>query len=67
MIGVTLEPVTLEQGEIAREAFYSFGRGRHSAALNFGDCFAYALAKSRNEKLLFEGNDFGQTDVRVAM
>jgi len=66
-IGITIEPVTLEQGEIARQAFFSFGRGRHPAALNFGDCFAYALAKSRNEALLFKGNDFGRTEVRVEL
>jgi len=65
--GITIEPVTLEQGEIALHAYSSFGRGRHPAALDFGDCFAYALAKSRNEALLFKGNDFGRTDVRVAL
>lgn len=53
-----------EQLTIAREAGARFGRGRHEAALNFGDCFAYALAIARNEPLLFVGDDFAQTDVR---
>ena len=47
----------------AREAFRQFGKGRHSAGLNFGDCFAYALAKCSAETLLFKGNDFSQTDI----
>lgn len=64
--GVVIEPVTLEQGELARQAFYDFGRGRHRAKLNFGDCFSYALAKAMDEPLLFKGNDFVLTDVRVA-
>lgn len=57
------EPVTLEQGEIARQAYHDFGRGRHRAKLNFGDCFAYALAKAMGEPLLYKGNDFSKTDV----
>jgi ribonuclease VapC len=60
------EPVTLQQGALARQAFYDFGRGRHSARLNFGDCFAYALAKAMDEALLFKGLDFIHTDVRIA-
>jgi ribonuclease VapC len=60
------EPVTLQQGALARQAFYDFGRGRHRARLNFGDCFAYALAKAMNEPLLFKGHDFIRTDVQVA-
>jgi ribonuclease VapC len=64
--GVVVEPVTLQQGLLARQAFYDFGRGRHRAKLNFGDCFPYALAKALNEPLLFKGNDFSRTDVRVA-
>lgn len=60
------EPVTLQQGTLARQAFYDFGRGRHRARLNFGDCFAYALAKAMDEPLLFKGHDFAKTDVRVA-
>lgn len=64
--GIIIEPVTLEQGELARQAFLDFGKGRHKAGLNFGDCFAYALAKVTGEPLLFKGNDFGQTDILVA-
>ena len=61
--GITIEPVTLEQGDMARQAFLDFGKGRHRAALNFGDCFAYALAKATGEPLLFKGYDFALTDV----
>ena len=64
--GVSIEPVTLDQGELARQAFLDFGKGRHKAGLNFGDCFAYALAKATGEPLLFKGNDFGQTDIEAA-
>jgi ribonuclease VapC len=63
---IVVEPVTLQQGALARQAYYDFGRGRHRARLNFGDCFAYALAKAMDEPLLFKGRDFAQTDVRVA-
>jgi ribonuclease VapC len=63
---IVVEPVTLQQGALARQAYYDFGRGRHRARLNFGDCFAYALAKAMDEPLLFKGQDFVQTDVRVA-
>ena len=63
---IVVEPVTLQQGALARQAYYDFGRGRHRARLNFGDCFAYALAKAMDEPLLFKGRDFVQTDVRVA-
>ena len=58
-------PVDGEQVEIARSAWRKYGKGRHSAALNFGDCFAYALAKSSGEPLLAKGGDFAQTDVEV--
>jgi ribonuclease VapC len=51
------------QATAAREAFRQFGKGRHSAGLNFGDCFSYALAKCRGDSLLFKGNDFSQTDI----
>jgi ribonuclease VapC len=65
--GVVIEPVTARQARIAREAYRDFGRGSgHPARLNFGDCFAYALAKDMNEPLLFKGNDFSRTDVTVA-
>jgi ribonuclease VapC len=65
-IKVIEEPVTLQQGLLARQAFHTYGRGRHPAKLNFGDCFAYALAKALDEPLLFKGNDFAKTDVRQA-
>jgi len=51
--------------EIAAGAYEQFGKGRHAAALNFGDCFAYACAKSNNAKLLFKGDDFSKTDIAV--
>ena len=64
---ILAEPVTLEQAQIARAAYRDFGRGSgHAAQLNFGDCFAYALAKSMREPLLFKGDDFSHTDVAVA-
>lgn len=51
------------QGRLAREAFVRFGKGRHPAALNFGDCFTYALAKAQDDLLLFKGEDFSRTDL----
>jgi ribonuclease VapC len=57
---------TESQAFLARDAFRRFGKGRHPAKLNFGDCMAYALAKETGEELLFKGTDFGQTDVAVA-
>ena len=63
---IIVEPVTPEQARSAREAYSTFGRGRHRAGLNFGDCFAYALAKDKGEPLLFKGDDFRRTDVEVA-
>ena len=60
---IQIEPVTVEQAFLARQAFVLFGKGRHKAALNFGDCFTYALAKAYGEPLLFKGNDFGYTDL----
>jgi ribonuclease VapC len=63
---VDIAEVTASQADIARKAFRRYGRGRHAANLNFGDCFAYALAKDKSAPLLFKGNDFGQTDVMVA-
>lgn len=56
-------PVDAEQADMARRAWRRFGKGRHAAALNYGDCFAYALAVTRDEPLLFKGDDFAQTDV----
>ena len=64
--GIVIEPVTLEQGRLARQAFLDFGKGRHPARLNFGDCFAYALARASGEPLLFKGHDFAQTDIPAA-
>lgn len=61
-----IETVTPAQAEIARQAYRDFGKGRHKAGLNFGDCFAYALAKDLDEPLLFKGNDFRHTDVIIA-
>ena len=58
--------VDADQAEIARRAFRRYGRGRHPAGLNFGDCFAYALVKTTGEPLLFKGDDFGRTDVMAA-
>lgn len=58
--------VTTEQLEAARDAWRRYGKGNHPAALNFGDCFAYALAITTGEPLLFKGNDFAQTDVSAA-
>jgi ribonuclease VapC len=59
-------PVDLEQGRIAQEAAVRFGRGRHRASFNYGDCFSYALAIAQNDALLQVGDDFPQTDVRLA-
>ena len=64
--GVGVEPVTLRQGQVARQAFLDFGKGRHKAGLNFGDCFSYALAKATGEALLYKGGDFALTDIRPA-
>ena len=61
--GIVVEPVTEEQAHLARQAYFDFGKGRHPAGLNFGDCFAYALAKATGERLLFKGDDFGKTDI----
>jgi ribonuclease VapC len=58
-------PVDAEQVEVARIAWCRYGKGRHAAALNFGDCFAYALAKYSGEPLLAKGTDFSRTDVDV--
>jgi ribonuclease VapC len=65
---VTIEPVTEGQARIAREAYRDFGKGSgHPAKLNFGDCFAYALAKDMAEPLLYKGEDFSRTDVAHAL
>lgn len=59
-------PFDAEQANIARLAFRQFGKGRHPAGLNFGDCAAYALASTRGEPLLFKGEDFAKTDIAKA-
>jgi ribonuclease VapC len=65
---VLIEPVTEIQARLARDAYRDFGKGSgHSARLNFGDCFAYALAKTTGEPLLFIGADFGHTDILPAI
>ena len=64
---IELIPVDREQAELARDAFRHFGKGRHRAGLNFGDCFSYALARVSGERLLFKGDDFGHTDVPVVL
>ena len=61
---IAIEPVTARHANIARAAYRDFGKGSgHPAALNFGDCFGYALAKATGEALLFKGDDFQHTDV----
>jgi ribonuclease VapC len=60
---IALEAVDVEQAHLARQAFRLYGKGRHSAGLNFGDCFSYALARFRAEPLLFKGKDFSRTDI----
>ena len=55
--------VDASQGKLARDAFAKYGKGRHPAGLNFGDCFTYALAKARDDVLLFKGDDFARTDI----
>ncbi|MBI3682063.1 MAG: type II toxin-antitoxin system VapC family toxin [Acidobacteria bacterium] len=67
LAGIVIEPVTVAQAHLARQTFLDFGKGRHSAGLNFGDCFAYALAKATGEPLLFKGQDFSKTDIKAAV
>jgi ribonuclease VapC len=63
-----IEPVTEDQARIAREAYRDFGKGSgHPAGLNFGDCFAYALARCVSDTLLFKGNDFAHTNIKSAL
>jgi ribonuclease VapC len=64
---IELMPVSVLQATIARRAWQMFGRGVHPARLNYGDCFAYALAKETSEPLLFKGTDFAQTDIESAL
>ncbi len=65
-IEIEIVPVDEQQSRIALDAFRRYGKGRHSARLNYGDCFTYALAKLSGESLLFKGNDFSQTDILQA-
>lgn len=65
--GIAIAQIMPEQTKLAREAYQRYGKGRHAAQLNLGDCFAYALAKARNEPLLFKGDDFTKTDVEAAL
>ena len=65
--GIEVVAVTPQQSELAIEAFRRFGRGRHRAGLNIGDCFAYALARATDHPLLFKGDDFAPTDVKPAI
>ncbi len=65
--GIELAPVDADQAHIARQAFREFGKGRHPAGLNFGDCFSYALARAEGLPLLFKGNDFARTDIEPAL
>ena len=63
---IDLVPVDVEQAHIARLAFSRFGKGRHPAGLNYGDCFSYALATALGEPLLYKGGDFALTDIAAA-
>ncbi len=60
-------PLSDDHAKLAIEAFRRFGKGRHPAGLNYGDCFSYALAKATGEPLLFKGDDFSQTDIKRAV
>ncbi|MCC5623164.1 type II toxin-antitoxin system VapC family toxin [Nostoc sp. CHAB 5715] len=62
-LSIIIIPFSAEQAQLASEAFLKFGKSRHPAKLNMGDCFSYALAKSTNQPLLFKGNDFIHTDI----
>ena len=64
--GMTIVPVTEERAKAVGRAYRSYGKGWHAAGLNFGDCFAYALAKEHDCPLLFVGDDFSLTDVKPA-
>lgn len=64
---IVIEPVTVAQAKVARQAYRDFGKGSgHAAGLNFGDCFTYALAREKREPVLWKGDDFGHTDLRAA-
>jgi ribonuclease VapC len=65
--GIAIEAVDAEQAKMARSAFGRYGKGRHEANLNFGDCFSYGLAKATGAPLLFKGDDFNKTDIKSAI
>lgn len=64
---IEIVPVDRDQAEIARSAYRTYGKGRHAASLNYGDCFSYALSRQSGEPLCFKGKDFEATDVVPAM
>ncbi len=66
-VGAIVVPVDSAMANLARSAFKTFGKGRHRAKLNFGDCFSYALAKMTGEPLLYKGSDFAETDLKSAI
>lgn len=66
-LGIEIVSVDAKQAKLARQAYQRFGKGKHPAQLNMGDCFAYALAQALSEPLLFKGDDFRQTDVEAAL
>ena len=66
-LGTEIVPFDGRQADMARHAYNAWGKGRHKAALNMGDCAAYALARSRRGTLLFKGNDFALTDIEPAL
>ena len=66
LIGIVVVPVAPETASIALSAFERYGKGRHPARLNFGDCFAYACARHLGQPLMFKGGDFSQTDIAAA-
>jgi ribonuclease VapC len=67
-MNIVIEPVTVAQAKIARQAYRDYGKGSgHPAGLNFGDCLSYALARDKREPMLWKGDDFGHTDLRSAM
>jgi ribonuclease VapC len=66
-LDLEIVPFTASQAVVAREAHRRYGKGRHKAGLNLGDCFSYALAKERGQALLFKGDDFAATDIEPAI
>lgn len=67
ILGIEVVDFSADYVRLAQEAFRTYGKGRHCAALNFGDCFSYALSKATGEPLLYKGNDFSQTDIVSAL